>query len=106
MGSTLFGKTKMLVTSGILLSHLKKNSTICNDMDGPRGYYASEISQRKINTIWFHLYAESKGEKKEQTNQKQTHKYSGQFGDGQRVGVYWEAGRMGWRGKGVEISSW
>ena len=38
----------------------------------------SEIRQRKITTIRFHLYAESK-EQREQTNQKQTYKHSGQF---------------------------
>ena len=53
----------------------------------------SEISQRKIDTIWFHLYAVSK-EQTEQTNQKQTHKYNGQFSDGQRGGDLggWENG--------------
>ena len=30
---------------GILLSH--KNITICNNMDGPGGYYASEILSDK-----------------------------------------------------------
>ena len=29
-------------------------------MDGPRGYYASEIWQRKTNTVYFHLHLESK----------------------------------------------
>ena len=35
------------IHNGILLSHKKKtNPTICNNMDGPRGYFMlSEISQ-------------------------------------------------------------
>ena len=65
----------------------------------------SEISQTKINTIWFDLYAVSK-EHKEQSNQKQTHKYSGQFGDGEKEGGWegWEDGME--RVKEVQISSW
>ena len=43
----------------------------------------SEIRHRTINTIWFHLHAESK-EQKEQTNQKKTQKYRGQSGDSHR----------------------
>ena len=32
-------------------------------MDGPRGYYAKcNVRQRKTNTVWFHLYMESKKE--------------------------------------------
>ena len=34
------------IHNGILFSHKKKtNPTICNNIDGARGYYASEISQ-------------------------------------------------------------
>ena len=35
-------------------------------MDEPRGYYI-KWNKRKINTVWFHLYVESK--KNEQTRQ-------------------------------------
>ena len=38
----------------------------------------SEISQRKTNTTWFHLYVESKKQNK-QTKLKQTHTYKEQF---------------------------
>ena len=38
-----------------------------------------------LQMVGFHLYVESK-EQKEQTNQKQTHKYGGQSGDRQREG--------------------
>ena len=34
------------IYNGILFSHKKKtNPTICNNMDGAGGYYASEINQ-------------------------------------------------------------
>ena len=34
-------------------------------MSGPRGYYfLSEINQIKTNTVWYHLYVESKKKKK------------------------------------------
>ena len=44
----------------IYYSAIKKewNLAICNNMDGAREYNASEISQRKTNTIWFHSYGE------------------------------------------------
>ena len=41
-----------------------------------KGIMLSEISQRKTNTIWFHIHAESKKNKmnREQTKQNQTHR--------------------------------
>ena len=58
----------------------KWNPTIHCNIDGPRCYYAEWNKSGKINIIWFHLYAKSK-EQKEQTNQKQTHKYRGPSSD-------------------------
>ena len=51
---------------GILLSHEKEwNLAICDNMDGPEGIILSEISQReKEDTVWFHLYMESKNQNK------------------------------------------
>ena len=49
------------IFNGILLSHKKEwNSNICNSMGDPREYYLSEISQSKTNTVYYHLYVESK----------------------------------------------
>ena len=42
--------------NGILISHKKEwNNAICSNMDWP-----SYVTQRKTNTIWYHLYVESK----------------------------------------------
>ena len=39
----------------------------------------NEISQRKTNTIWFHLYVESiKQNKQNKTEQKHIHRHRGQ----------------------------
>lgn len=47
------------IHGGILLSNKKEwNLTICSNMNGPRGYCASEISQRKTYYM-IHLYVES-----------------------------------------------
>ena len=47
------------VWNGILLRHKKEwNSTFYSNMDGPR--VLSEVSQRKTNTVWYHLCVESK----------------------------------------------
>lgn len=50
---------------------------------GLKGITRSEKNQRKTNTIWFHLHAESK--KDSQTKQKQIHRHREQTvakGDG------------------------
>ena len=68
------------------LSNIKEwNLAIWDNTDGPGGYYTSEISQSKTNTIWFHLYVE----------QKQTHKY-GEQTDGCQEGG---GGRMNEKGE-------
>ena len=47
-----------IVYNVILLNHKKEqNFAICSNMDGPGGHYAK--SQRKINTVWYHLHVES-----------------------------------------------
>ena len=38
----------------------KWNFAICNNMDGLERYMLNEISQRKTNTVWYHLHVESK----------------------------------------------
>ena len=52
------------VYNGILPSHKKElNFVICNNMDGFGGYYAKwnkSDKERQINTVWYHLYVESK----------------------------------------------
>ena len=50
----------------LLLSYKKEwNSAICNNMDGPRGYYALwNKSNRKQVTLCYHLYVNSKKIKK------------------------------------------
>ena len=58
------------------------------------GVMLSEISQRKTNTIWFHLHAESKTK----TKPYQTHRYRKWIGGCQRQGV--EGGWNGRRGPG------
>ena len=46
------------------------NSNICNNLEG---IMLSEISQTKTNTVWYHLYVESKKENKlVNTKQKET----------------------------------
>ena len=46
------------IHNGILLSHKKEwNNVICSNMDGPRGFHTK---WSKSNTIWHHLYEESK----------------------------------------------
>ena len=37
----------------------QKNNAICSNMDRPREYH-TEVRKRKINTIWYHIYEESK----------------------------------------------
>ena len=54
-------------------------------MDGPRGYCANKLDrERKTNTIWFHLYVESKKQNKliNITKQKKSHRYREQTARG------------------------
>ena len=44
-----------------------------DDIDELEVSILSEVSQRKTNTIWYHLYMESK--KQHKTNRKQTRRY-------------------------------
>ena len=74
--------------NGILLSHKKEwNFAICDNTDGPRGYYAKwNKADRKRNTVWFHLYVESKKQNKwtNKTKQERTHRYREQTGGCQK----------------------
>lgn len=45
-----------------------------------------EISQRKLNTVWFHLYVASKKQRKWTKEQDRTHKDREQIGNYQRGG--------------------
>ena len=40
-----------------------QNLVICNNMDGHEGLMLSKISHRKTDTVWSHLYVESKNTK-------------------------------------------
>ena len=43
---------KFHLYNGILLGHEKEwTLAICNSMDGPEGYYAKQVGQRKPNTL-------------------------------------------------------
>ena len=45
---------------GILLGHKNEwNSAICSNVEVPREYYVS-FNGSKTNTVWYHLYVESK----------------------------------------------
>ena len=63
------------------------------------GIMLSEISQRKINTVWYHWYAESKKYNRlVNKTKKQTHGY-----EERTRGYHWEEGKG--RGRtGVEVS--
>ena len=56
------------------------------------GIVLSEVSQRNKNIVCFHLHAESKKQKMNITNQKQTHRYIEQTSG-------YQQGRGGVRGK-------
>ena len=88
--------------SGILFSHKKEwNLAICYNMVEAWGHMLSKISQRKTNTVWSHLYVESKKEK-----HKWAYRYREQIGGCQRHGVV--GGRNGWWGgeMGEEGEKW
>ena len=61
-------------------SAIKKwgNPTICDNMNGFEGIMLSEISQKKTNTIWFHLYVKLGG-KKAKYHPPQTHRKREKF---------------------------
>ena len=49
------------IYNGILLSHKKEqNFAICSNMDGLGGHYSKWNKSEKTNTVWYHLYVESK----------------------------------------------
>ena len=51
--------------TGLLFQYKKGDPTICDNMNGLWGHYTqSEIGQTKTNTVWSHLYGESKKKKK------------------------------------------
>ena len=55
--------------NGILFSYKKEwNNTICSNMD----YTPREVCQTKTNTIWYHLYVESKIWQKEPIYEAET----------------------------------
>ena len=67
-------KKDMIYVYNGMISSIKKNEilpfeTIWMDL---KCIMLSEISQRKTNIIWFHLYVESEKKTKEQINKKQT----------------------------------
>ena len=50
------------IYNGILLSHKKEiNNAICSKVDGTRDSHTKwNLSERERNTIWYHLFVESK----------------------------------------------
>ena len=62
-------------------------SSFNTNVDGPGGYHACEISQRKTNTVHDHLCVESKKENK-QMNKHKRNRYREQSS-----GYHWEEGR-------------
>ena len=59
--------------TGTLLSHKKGNLAICDNMDGPRGYYAKgSIRQRRANTTGPYLYV---GPKKQNKTRLRTNRW-------------------------------
>ena len=48
------------IYNGVLFDHKNEILPFFNNIMGLEGFMLSEISQRKINTICFHLYVESK----------------------------------------------
>ena len=83
------------IYNGILLSHKKEwNNAICSNMDGPRIMILSEVRKRKTNTIWYHLYVES----------KIWHKWTylqNRLTDREQTCGCQEGGAAGWDGLGV-----
>ena len=61
--------------NGILLSHQKCEIVPFTAMDS-EGIILSEINKRKTNSVWYHLYVESKKYNKlvNMTKKKQTHR--------------------------------
>ena len=47
------------IPNRILLSHKEWNFSTCHNMFWVGRHYVGEISQIKINTVWYHLYVES-----------------------------------------------
>ena len=90
------GERRCGISNGILLGNKKEgNVGICNNVDGPWGYH-TKLNKRMTNTVWIHLYVESKQNKtNEQT--KQTHRYREQTGGYQR-GRSLGGGQKGWKG--------
>ena len=53
-------KKMWYIYNGILFHHFKKNETFVTTWMDLKAIMLSEISQRKINSAWHHLYMESK----------------------------------------------
>ena len=56
----------------IKINEILTSATVWMNLEGTM---LNEISQRKTNARWFHLYVESKNQNKQQAKQKQTHRY-------------------------------
>ena len=69
------------------------------------GIMLSEISQKKINTVWFHLYVESQKQNKQtnKTKQNKNNWYREENGDCQTMGE-WGAGETGEGDQEAQIS--
>ena len=82
------------VYNGILLNQVKRNSAICNTVDGLGGHYGFwNVRQKKTDTVWYCLYVESKkyDQLMHKTKKKQIHWYKEQF-HGYQSGQYIDRG--------------
>ena len=79
------------IYNGILLGHKKEwNFTICDNTDGPRGYYAKwhkSDRERQIPYDFTYMW-NIKSKISKQTKQKQTHRYREQI-EGWQMGRVW-----------------
>ena len=58
-------------TNGMLFSHKEEGAlAICDNMDGSLAHYTKWNKSEKVNTIWSHLYVESKQTKEPSQTQK------------------------------------
>ena len=86
------------ICNKILLGQKKKILSFVIAWMDLEGIVLIEISRRKTNSIWFHLYVESKEQNKQQIKLKQTHKHRKQTDKWQRGGVWGTR----WKAEGIK----
>ena len=82
------------IYNGILLSHKKEhNNTLCSNVDGPRDNH-TKWNKKETNTIWYHLYVESKIQHNEHIFKAETHLQT-KRADFWLLRGWWGEGRLG-----------